>query len=158
MSIQHLKYQHGLLTLHALPHAGRKGSHRDRLVSAVVEALAPDIPALTRGDLYEVRRDVSRYLGGQMDRMPPMLGVPVQVALELLNLLAVYRYARPFLFLDQRRRRAWLDRWSDADTAPARELISLLRGHVLLAWYDHRLVAGAMQFSKGVAHGQQRAA
>ena len=122
----------------------------ERFVVAAVQTLAPVVAGLSERDRLRAQADVSRFVVGQVQRMPRIMGWPLSAALVALDRGAILRYRRPFYRLDHKRRQEWLDTWGDSTIGPVRDVVKLLRSCTLLSWYDHRLVAQAMQAIDGM--------
>lgn len=128
---------------------GRVPQGSRRVVAAIVELLLPPFPALEAQARLGVVGEATRFAIAQIENIPTFLRLPYLLAITGFQWLAVLRYGRPFLRLSRPRQDAYLALWSDSPIAPMRDFVRLIRGCVVLAYFDHPEVARALRAERG---------
>jgi hypothetical protein len=120
-----------------------------RLVRELVRTLSPAAPALAPADRARVLEDVAGFVAAELAAMPPFLRWPYRVALPVFDALAVARYGRRFVALDETRRARWIAAWSEGRVGLLRDFVKPLRVCTLLQHFDHPLVRRALPTGPG---------
>lgn len=113
-------------------------------LDALTRTLLPPWPVLARADRKAVEDDVVGYVQRQVGRMPLFLRVPYVCVVAVFALGAMLRYGQAFPRLPALRRRAWINAWALSPIIPLRDFVKMIRSCGLLAWFDHPVVAAAL--------------
>jgi hypothetical protein len=132
---------------------GRVPQGSRRVVAAVVELLLPPFPALEAQVRVAVVGEATRFAIAQIENIPTFLRLPYLLAITGFQWLAVLRFGRPFLRLPRPRQDAYLALWSDSPIAPMRDFVRLIRGCVVLAYFDHPEVIRSLRAERDADAG-----
>lgn len=127
---------------------------RTLLLHRVVQVLVPSEPPLDHDATSEVEDAVVSFLAAQIGSLPPFIRIPYSVALVGFDWLAVLRYGRRYVRLDEARSRQYLSAWDQAPVSLCRDFVKLLRSCALLAYLDHPIVARQLEVSAGLEAAQ----
>ena len=128
------------------------------VLSAVIELIIPAYPNLESETRRTVHRDVTRYVGSQIQSMPGFLRLPYKLALVAFDWLALLLHRRTFLHLAADSRLAYLAFWSEGPLGPMRDFVKLIRSSALLVYFDHPLVLQQLEAERRHAPDAQRVA
>jgi gluconate 2-dehydrogenase subunit 3-like protein len=132
----------------------RLGTQATNVIARLVGLLAPQYPTLDTLTRSGVERDVSAFVGSQIQSMPSFLRLPYRIALVAFNWLAILRYGNTFVSLTDDRATAYLTLWSNEGLGLNRDFVKLIRSCALLAYFDHPAVRTEFE----AAHAPQPAA
>jgi hypothetical protein len=123
---------------------------RSRLLRQIVRILVPSEPQLDPVASREVEDAVVSFVAAQIESLPPFLRIPYAVALLGFDWLAILRYGRPYVRLEDEQSRRYLRLWDQAPLGLCRDFVKLLRSCALLAYLDHPLVTKELEASAGL--------
>ncbi len=117
-----------------------------RYLRAIVEAILPwDRFVLSEADQRSVLDESTAFVRGQINAMSAPLQLQVWVALLVFRAYAWVRCGGAICRLPLPRRRRLVDSWSYGPLYLPRQLFRMLRGITLLVYFEHPVVARALQ-------------
>jgi hypothetical protein len=118
------------------------------VLARIVELLVPATPGLEPADRRPVRAEATRFVVAQIESIPTFLRVPYLAAIVAFDVVAVARYGRTFLRLDEPRQHAYLALWTNSPIAQMRDFVKPIRSCALLAHFDHATVRAALESAR----------
>lgn len=128
-------------------------SSERRVVSEIVRLTVSAWTELEPAAQARVHADVARFVALQVSSMPTFLRWPYRLAILAFNLLAVVRYARPFVSLREESKGSYLAFWSGGRIGPMRDFVKLIRSCAVLAYFDHAEVRRALDARRVASEG-----
>ncbi|MBN2564019.1 MAG: hypothetical protein JXQ75_24155 [Phycisphaerae bacterium] len=116
-----------------------------KILEAIVRPLLPVEPVLQPDVRRQVEDAVVDFVAAQIRDMPSYLRLPYGFAMIGFNWMAVRQYARTYLRLDEVKQRDYIAVWIHSLISVKRDFIKLIRSCALLSYYDHPLVAAALE-------------
>ena len=123
---------------------------RTQLLRQIVGILIPSQPELDSEASREVEDAVVSFLAAQIQSLPVYVRIPYRFALVGFEWLAVVRFGRRYVRLDDKQRRRYLHAWDQSPVGLCRDFVKLLRSCTLLAYLDHPIVARELDVAAGL--------
>jgi hypothetical protein len=85
-----------------------------------------------------VRTATTRFVLGQVGRMPDYLCLGIRLVTSIFGLASVLRHGGPFHRLNEVKRRRQIDRWRDSRWGPCRDLVQFHESLFVFGFYGCR--------------------
>lgn len=127
-----------------------------RSVAVMVRCLLPLTPKMTPDTRAVVEEDVVDFVVAQLGSMPAHVRMPYLAVLVGFELLAIFRFGRPFSVLSIGRRTRYLSLWTGSDIPLVRDIMKPVRSCALLQYFDHPYVLTELEAETPVVAEQRQ--